>query len=248
MWFGVITLFPEMLKALEVGITGRALQDQRIHIHSWNPRQFTTDKHQTVDDRPYGGGPGMVMRAEPLAAAIHAAQNAAPSKAKVIYLSPQGKVFNQQASEQLASEEAIIFLAGRYEGVDERVITKYVDEEWSIGDYILTGGELAAMVMIDSITRRLPGVVGDENSVTQDSLANGLLKYPQYTRPEVALQIPVPETLLCGHHQQIENWRLKESLGRTWLKRPDLLANKKLSLNEQRLLDEFIKELENKTS
>lgn len=243
MWFGVLSLFPEMFQALQVGVTGKALKDNIVQLQVWNPRHFTTDKHQTVDDKPYGGGPGMVMMAPPLNAAIQAAKLAAPDKKpKVIYLSPQGQRFDQAAAERLAQQEALILLAGRYEGIDERVIEQSIDEEWSIGDYILTGGELAAMVMIDAITRLLPGVVGDYQSVSQDSLTSGLLKYPQYTRPEMFNQTTVPAVLLSGNHQAIARWRLKAALGRTWLKRPDLLKNKQLTKEELKLLDEFKRE------
>lgn len=242
MWFGVISLFPEMLQALDYGITGRALKDGLIKVDHWNPRSFTTDKHQTVDDRPYGGGPGMLMMTAPLQAAIHAAKNKATKKPTVIYLSPQGKPFSQEAAATLAAKESLILVAGRYEGIDERLIEQEIDEEWSIGDYILTGGELAAMVMIDTITRLIPGTVGDHHSVTQDSLSSGLLKYPQFTRPENHEGKLVPEVLLSGHHKQIERWRIKQSLGKTWLKRPDLLKKRQLSSEEQALLDEFINE------
>lgn len=251
MWFGLITLFPELRSAFEVGITGRALRDQRVTLTTFNPRDFTKDKHQTVDHHPYGGGPGMVMMAEPLLSAIAAAKAAAPTPAKVIYLSPQGCHFNQTAAEQFAScNESLIFLAGRYEGIDERVIEAAVDEEWSIGDYILTGGELAGFVMMDAITRLVPGVVGDSDSIDQDSLTSGLLKYPQYTRPESFNGMDVPDILLSGHHGNIERWRLKASLGKTWSRRPDLLAKKCLTSEEVGLLNEFIanfsqKKLEN---
>jgi tRNA (guanine37-N1)-methyltransferase len=231
-----------MFEALHAGITGKALQQHLIHLSLWNPRDYATNKHKSVDDHPYGGGPGMVMMAEPLKAALHAAKNAAPIQPKTIYLSPQGKPFDQAIAEKWAALPALLFLAGRYEGIDERIIEQDIDEEWSIGDYILTGGELAAMVMIDTITRLLPGVVGDPNSVTQDSLSSGLLKYPQYSRPECVENASVPAVLLRGHHQHIERWRLKMSLGKTWLKRPDLLAKKKLSAEEQFLLNEFIEE------
>lgn len=243
MWFGVITLFPDMLHALNVGITGRALKEKHIQLHAWNPRDFATDKHKSVDDRPYGGGPGMVMMAEPLHAAIQAAKLAASAPPSVIYLSPQGRPFNQEAAREFTNKRSLILVAGRYEGIDERFIDQDIDEEWSIGDYILTGGELAAMVMVDAITRLLPGVVGDEDSILQDSLTTGLLKYPQYTRPETFLGSTVPQVLLSGHHQQIEEWRLKASLGKTWLRRPDLLAKKQLSDLEIRLLNEFIEEM-----
>jgi tRNA (guanine37-N1)-methyltransferase len=242
MWFGIVSLFPDMFQALNVGITGRASKKQLITLAHWNPRQFTTDKHQSVDDRPYGGGPGMLMMVEPLRLAIQAAKSAAQEKPVTIYLSPQGKQFNQEAAAELATKKSLILVAGRYEGVDERLIEQEIDEEWSVGDYILTGGELAAMVMIDAITRLLPGAVGDNDSITQDSLTTGLLKYPQYTRPESLVSARVPDVLISGHHQQIEAWRLKQSLGKTWLKRPDLLAKKQLSREESFLLAEFIEE------
>lgn len=242
MWFGVVSLFPEMFQALDVGITGRAQKDQLLKIEHWNPRDFALDKHKTVDDHPYGGGPGMVMMAEPLQAAIHAAKQSAPSSPTVVYLSPQGKRFDQAAAEQFVAKKAVIFVAGRYEGIDERVIEQNIDEEWSLGDFILTGGELAAMTMIDAITRLIPGAVGDEDSVTLDSLTSGLLKYPQYTRPETLGEAAVPKVLLSGHHKKIAEWRLKQSLGRTWLKRPDLLNNHILSKKESNLLADFMKE------
>lgn len=242
MWCGVITLFPEMLEALNVGITGRAIKEKLLSIHCWNPRDYATDKHKSVDDRPYGGGPGMVMMTAPLQAAINAAIAAAPEKPTVIYLSPQGRKFDQPAAETMAAKGAIILIAGRYEGIDERIIEQEVDEEWSIGDYVVSGGELPAMVMIDAITRLIPGAVGDADSVTQDSLTTGLLKYPQYTRPEELNGHKVPDVLLSGHHQQITEWRLKASLGKTWLRRPDLLAKHQLSSSDQKLLNEFIAE------
>lgn len=242
MWFGVVSLFPEMFQALHVGITGRAIKDQLLRVECWNPRDFATDKHKTVDDRPYGGGPGMVMMAEPLQAAIHAAKRAASEPATVIYLSPQGKRFDQAAAVELAAKKSVVLVAGRYEGIDERIITQEIDAEWSIGDYILTGGELAAMVMIDAATRLIPGAVGDEDSVSQDSLTSGLLKYPQYTRPENFDGLMVPDVLSSGHHKEIRRWRLKQSLGRTWLRRPDLLAKNQLTEEEISLLNEFINE------
>lgn len=245
MWCGIITLFPEMFDALKVGITGRAIKEQKLQLAFWSPRDFATDKHKSVDDRPYGGGPGMVMMTEPLLAAIHAAKAAAPEPAAVIYLSPQGRQFKQAAAETLSTKRAMILIAGRYEGIDERIIEQVVDEEWSIGDYILSGGELPAMVMIDTIARLIPGVVGDSESVTQDSLTSGLLKYPQYTRPEAFNGQKVPDVLLSGHHEQISRWRLKQSLGKTWQRRPDLLTHRQLSPLEQHLLNEFIKENNN---
>lgn len=242
MWFGIITLFPEMFSALQTGITGRAIRKKLLEIDIFNPRDYTLNKHQTVDDHPFGGGPGMVMAAAPLLAAIKKAKAHAKKAPKVIYLSPQGRTFNQQAASRLYREEALILIAGRYEGIDERVIEQEVDEEWSIGDYILTGGELPAMVMVDTISRLIPHVLGDYESVVQDSITSGLLKHPQYTRPEKLLDTQVPKILLSGNHQAIRAWRLKQSLGRTWLKRPDLIAKKKLNPEETRLLNEFISE------
>jgi tRNA (guanine37-N1)-methyltransferase len=242
MWFGVVSLFPEMFQVLQNGITGRALNDKLLSLQCWNPRDFATDKHKSVDDRPYGGGPGMVMMAEPLQAAIQTAKKAAPQKPTVIYLSPQGRQFDQEAAVELVAKQSLILVAGRYEGVDERLLKQEIDEEWSVGDYILTGGELGAMIMIDVMTRLIPGAVGDQDSVSQDSLTSGLLKYPQYTRPENFNGAMVPDVLLSGHHKQIERWRLKESLGRTWLRRPDLLAKKHLNDEETVLLAEFIEE------
>lgn len=246
MWFGVITLFPEMLATLEYGITGRALKDKLLTVQSWNPRDFTQNKHKNVDDRPYGGGPGMVMMAEPLQKAIQAAKLAAPVAPTVIHLSPQGKPFNQAAAEAFLKKESIVLLSGRYEGIDDRLLQLEVDEEWSIGDYVLSGGELAAMTMIDVVTRLIPGALGDEESVTQDSLTSGLLKYPQYTRPDSFQALKVPEVLMSGNHQAIERWRLKQSLGKTWLQRPDLLAKRTLDKLELTLLTEFIQEYKGK--
>lgn len=243
MWFGIVSLFPEMFQALNVGITGRALKEKLIQLEYWNPRDFATDKHKSVDDKPYGGGPGMVMMAGPLQQAIQAAKAAAPTdNPTVIYLSPQGRHFDQEAAAELVTKKSVIFLSGRYEGIDERVIEQEVDEEWSIGDYILTGGELAAMVMIDAATRLVPGTVGDQGSVASDSLTSGLLKYPQYTRPDHFMGSDVPEVLLGGNHQDINTWRLKASLGRTWLRRPDLLQKKRLTDQELALLTEFIED------
>lgn len=242
MWFGIVSLFPETFKALEYGITGRAKQEDLIKLTVWNPRDFTQDKHRTVDDRPYGGGPGMVMMAKPLQDAIQTAKLAAPKKPTVIHLSPQGKVFNQKAAEDMLSKESLILIAGRYEGIDERLLQVEVDEEWSIGDYVLSGGELAAMVMIDAITRLIPGALGHENSAAEDSLSTGLLKYPQYTRPEDFSGLTVPPILTGGNHKAIADWRLKQSLGRTWLKRPDLLAKADLTTEQLDLLTEFINE------
>jgi len=241
-WFGIITLFPEMFQALKSGITGKALRDQLISIDTWNPRDFATDKHKTVDDYPYGGGSGMLMMAEPLKAAINAAKESATQTPTVVYLSPQGKCLHQKNLKEFIDKQSIILIAGRYEGIDERIIQQEIDEELSIGDYVLTGGELPAMVLIDALTRLIPGTIGDPDSVTQDSITTGLLKYPQYTRPEIFNDLSVPPVLLGGHHEKIKKWRLKKSLGQTWLKRPDLLTKKSLTQEESDLLSEFIEE------
>ncbi|MFT3930260.1 MAG: tRNA (guanosine(37)-N1)-methyltransferase TrmD [Spongiibacteraceae bacterium] len=242
MHIGVITLFPEMFDAvIDCGITSRAVDSGLLKVDCWNPRTFTSDRHQTVDDRPYGGGPGMVMKIEPLRAAITAARSELP-QAKVIYLSPQGRRFDQRDAEELVKREQLIFVAGRYEGIDERVIETEIDEEWSIGDYVLSGGELAAMVMIDAVTRLLPGALGDEQSAQQDSFTDGLLDCPHYTRPEEYEGRRVPDVLTSGNHELIRRWRLKQSLGRTWLRRPELLAQRELDKEQQRLLDDFIGE------
>jgi tRNA (guanine37-N1)-methyltransferase len=229
-----------MFACLEQGITGRALQNNLLTLAYFNPRDFSQNKHNRVDDKPYGGGPGMIMQAEPLLAALTAAKKAAPAPPKVIYLSPQGKTFNHPAALNLCTNNSLIFIAGRYEGIDERIIKLAVDEEWSIGDYILSGGELGAMVMIDALTRLLPGALGHEDSAAEDSFSDGLLKYPQYSRPDCFNDIAVPEILLSGNHQTIASWRLQQSLGRTWQKRPDLLAKKTLTAIETALLTDFI--------
>lgn len=240
MRFDVITLFPEMVKAMVgEGVTGRAIGRGQVGLQLWNPRDYTEDVHNTVDDRPYGGGPGMVMKVEPLQAAIRDARSANPG-ARVIYLSPQGRRFDQATARSMADLGGLILLAGRYEGVDERLIEQQVDEEWSIGDYVLSGGELPALVMIDAITRLLPGVLGDADSAEQDSHVDGLLDCPHYTRPESVGGERVPEVLLGGNHELIRRWRLKQSLGRTWLRRPDLLKGRELTSEETELLNEFI--------
>jgi len=239
---GIVSLFPQMFDALKYGVIGRAIKNKLINIQYWQPRNFTTDKHKTVDDRPYGGGPGMVMKTEPLYNAIVTAKNSMAKNAKVIYVSPQGKTFTQNGAMQLAQESNLIFVAGRYEGVDDRLITTIIDEQWSIGDYVLTGGESAIMVMIDAIIRLLPNVLGDEESAKQDSFVNGLLDYPHYTRPENFHGLLVPKVLLCGDHAKITKWRLKQSLGRTWLHRPDLIEKLQLNSVQQKLLQEFIEE------
>jgi tRNA (guanine37-N1)-methyltransferase len=247
--FDVITLFPPMFDALaKYGITRRALEQQRFHLQLWNPRDFTADNYRTVDDRPYGGGPGMVMLAEPLEKAIEAAKErqkqAGVAGPRVVHLSPQGKVLTHQRVMELVQEPGLVLLASRYEGVDERLLRRQVDEEISIGDYVLSGGELAAMVLIDAIVRQLPGVLGDAESAIQDSFVDGLLDCPHYTRPEVYQGEAVPEVLMSGHHAEIQRWRLKQSLGRTWQRRPDLLAARQLSKEESGLLAEYQQEQE----
>lgn len=243
MEIAVVTLFPDMLKALtDYGVTGRAVQRGVVRLSCWNPRDYTEDRHRTVDDRPYGGGPGMVMRVEPLCGAIVAARGAAGEGSRVIYLSPQGRRLDQAGVNELAALPGLVLVAGRYEGIDERVIVMQVDEEWSIGDYVLSGGELAAMVIIDALTRRLPGALGHEGSAQDDSFAGGLLEYPHYTRPEDIAGLKVPEVLLSGDHQAILRWRRKQALGRTWLRRPDLLKYLQLDQEQQKLLNEFIEE------
>lgn len=247
MHFEVVSLFPEMFKALsDNGVTGRAIQNGLVELGIKNPRDYTEDRHRTVDDRPYGGGPGMVMQIAPVKAAINAAKMDCGANTKVIYLSPQGRKLDQQGLQSLASEDAIILLCGRYEGIDERLLATEVDEEWSIGDYVLSGGELAAMVMIDGVTRLIPGALGHEDSAEQDSFMNGLLDYPHYTRPESFADMQVPEVLLSGDHKAIARWRLKQALGRTWLRRPDLLEKKVLTQQEKDLLAEYIREHETK--
>ncbi|MEX0615512.1 MAG: tRNA (guanosine(37)-N1)-methyltransferase TrmD [Methylophaga sp.] len=243
MHLGVISLFPEMFKAVtDFGVTGRAVKNGRLQVTVWNPRDFTDDKHRTVDDRPYGGGPGMVMKVAPLLAAIDDAKTLLGEDSKVIYLSPQGKPLTQVALGELVQQKSLILLAGRYEGIDERLIKQHVDEEWSIGDYVLSGGELPAMVMIDGMARLLPGVLGDAESAEQDSFMDGLLDHPHYTRPEQLEGDTVPPVLLGGDHEAIRKWRLKQSLGRTWLRRPDLLTAKTLDKEQAALLKEFIAE------
>ncbi|MFQ2007374.1 tRNA (guanosine(37)-N1)-methyltransferase TrmD [Aeromonas veronii] len=244
MWIGVISLFPEMFRAItEHGVTGRAVKSGLLQIECWNPREFTHDKHRTVDDRPYGGGPGMLMMVQPLRDAIHAAKQAAGDGAKVIYLSPQGRKLTQAGVTELATNQKLILLAGRYEGIDERVIQTEVDEEWSIGDYVLSGGELPAMTLIDAVSRLVPGVLGDQASAEQDSFTDGLLDHPHYTRPEVLDGLAVPEALTSGNHEVIRRWRLKQSLGRTWQRRPELINNLALTDEQESLLAEYVREV-----
>ncbi|MCP3324149.1 tRNA (guanosine(37)-N1)-methyltransferase TrmD [Aeromonas hydrophila] len=244
MWIGVISLFPEMFRAItEHGVTGRAVKSGLLQIECWNPRDFTHDKHRTVDDRPYGGGPGMLMMVQPLRDAIHAAKQAAGDGAKVIYLSPQGRKLTQAGVTELATNQKLILVAGRYEGIDERVIQTEVDEEWSIGDYVLSGGELPAMTLIDAVSRLVPGVLGDQASAEQDSFTDGLLDHPHYTRPELLEGLAVPEALTSGNHEVIRRWRLKQSLGRTWQRRPELINNLALTDEQESLLAEYVREV-----
>ncbi|KMQ75201.1 tRNA (guanosine(37)-N1)-methyltransferase TrmD [Marinobacter subterrani] len=243
MWIGAVSLFPEMFSAVtEHGVTGRAVRDGLLAFRSWNPRDYTHDRHRTVDDRPYGGGPGMLMKIQPLRDAISAAREAAPGKACVVYLSPQGETLNQSVVESLVAEERLILVAGRYEGVDERLIATEVDREVSLGDFVLSGGELAAMAVIDAVTRLIPGALGHAQSAEQDSFADGLLDCPHYTRPEVYEGLAVPDVLLGGHHDQIRRWRLKQSLRRTRQRRPDLLEKRVFTDEERQLLEEILNE------
>jgi tRNA (guanine37-N1)-methyltransferase len=247
MRFDAVTLFPQMFAAVtESGITSRALQAGLWQLKTWNLRDFTTDNYRTVDDRPYGGGPGMVMLAEPLAKALDAAR--AAGAGRVVYLSPQGRRLDHRKVVELAKESGLTLLCGRYEGVDERLLRARVDEELSLGDFVLSGGELAAMALIDACVRQLPGALGDEASVQEESFVRGLLDCPQYTRPERwpedAQGEAVPQVLLSGHHEQIRRWRLKQSLGRTWLRRPELLERREMSKEERALLAEFQEEHE----
>lgn len=244
-WIGVISLFPEMFSAVtEHGVTRRACERDLLKVDTWNPRDFTHDRHRTVDDRPYGGGPGMLMKVQPLQDAIHTAKAEMGEDAKVIYMSPQGRPLDQDGVKYLASLDKLIIVAGRYEGIDERVIQTEIDEEWSIGDYVLSGGELAAMVMIDTVTRMIPGALGHELSAEEDSFATGLLDCPHYTRPEEINGLEVPNVLLSGNHEAIRKWRLKQALGRTWLRRPELLDQQELDKEQKALLEEFVRESE----
>ena len=243
--FDVVTLFPEMFSAVtQSGITSRALEAGLWSLTTWNPRDFTTDNYRTVDDRPYGGGPGMVMLAEPLERTLDAVRSSGGGR--VVYLSPQGRKLEHGKVLEFSSEKSLTLLCGRYEGIDERLLERRVDEEISIGDFVLSGGELAAMALMDAVVRQLPGALGDGNSALEESFADGLLDCPQYTRPEVlgegAAGERVPQVLLSGHHEKIRRWRLKQALGRTWLRRPDLLAAKELNEEQRKLLDEFRQE------
>ncbi len=247
MRFDIVTLFPGMFDALREGITGRALDKGLIELHCWNPREYTTDVHRTVDDRPYGGGPGMVMKVEPLRDAISAARDKAPGS-KVVYLSPQGRVLTQQAVSEMSRLSGVVLVAGRYEGVDERLLQSEIDEEWSVGDYVLSGGELPAMIMVDAITRLLPGALGHALSAEQDSHVDGLLDCPHYTRPEAIDGMEIPDVLRSGNHELIRRWRLQQSLGRTWKRRPDLLEKRQLNAEEAELLKAYIAAHEQQTN
>ena len=238
----IVTLFPESVTALlQFGVTGRAVERGLLAVGTHNPRDYATDKHKTVDDRPYGGGPGMVMKVETLRAAIGAARAKAGTEAKVIYLSPQGRRLDQAGVRELATRGALVLVAGRYEGIDERLIETEVDEEWSIGDYVLSGGELPALVVVDALARLIPGALNDGESAAQDSFENGLLDCPHYTRPEEIDGRRVPEVLLSGDHAAIRRWRMQQMLGRTWQRRPDLLERLELDAEQKKLLDEFIR-------
>tara|TARA_R110002072_G_scaffold184083_1_gene340387 strand:- start:23862 stop:24659 length:798 start_codon:yes stop_codon:yes gene_type:complete len=263
MRFDLVTLFPEMfLPVFTSGVVGRAVQNGILEVNYWNPRDFTQDRHRTVDDRPYGGGPGMLMKVEPLRDAILAAKDdflarepsgsasnvssesgAKKEKSRTIYFSPQGEKLDHKKVVELSQYDTLVLVSGRYEGVDERLINTQIDEEISIGDFVLSGGELASMVLLDSVSRLVPGVLGHKDSVVEDSFVNGLLDHPHYTRPEVFQDQSVPSVLLSGDHGKIRLWRLKQSLGRTWLRRPELLENIELNVEQQLLLQEFIEEV-----
>jgi tRNA (guanine37-N1)-methyltransferase len=246
MRFDIVSLFPEMvLGAAVYGVTGKAIEQEVVGLSVWNPRDFTQDKHKTVDDRPYGGGPGMVMKCQPLVDAVNAAkQYAKAERRKVICLSPQGKVISQSLLQEVSDMEQLILIAGRYEGIDERFIENICDEEWSLGDYVISGGELAALVVIDAVTRLIPGVLGDGESAKQDSHSDGLLDCPHFTRPECDDLGNVPQVLLGGNHAEIKRWRMKQSLGRTWSRRPDLLEKIQLTAEQNALLSEFKTEVD----
>lgn len=243
----VITLFPDMFDAvLDYGITARAFDRGQLNLRTWNPRDATHDRHRSVDDRPYGGGPGMVMRYEPLRNIVQRIDQDTGQRGRVVYLSPQGRRLDHAGVERLAAEARLVLLAGRYEGIDERLLEQAIDEECSIGDYVLSGGELAAMVLIDAVIRLQPGVLGDPESARQDSFTTGLLDHPHYTRPVEIEGRRVPKVLLSGDHAAIARWRLQQALGRTWLRRPELLAQRTLTLEQRQLLDEFIADFHNR--
>lgn len=244
----VISIFPDMFGAIaNFGITSRALKQGLVELKTWTPRDFAHDRHSTVDDRPFGGGPGMVMMVQPLRDAIQAAKVWAGEQAKVIYLSPQGRTLDQAGVVELAGYSNMVLVAGRYEGIDERLLQTVIDEEWSVGDYVLSGGELPAMVLIDAVTRLIPGALGHALSAEQDSFTEGLLDCPHYTRPEEFEGMKVPEVLMSGNHEHIRRWRLKQALGRTWLRRSDLLQARNLTEEQQKLLTDFRRDLDNDT-
>ena len=237
----IVTIFPQMVElVVAYGVTSRAVENGLLSINTWDPRDFAENAYRSVDDRPYGGGPGMVMCVQPLRQCIHAVRNQVTGQTKVIYLSPQGRRLDQRALRELAKSPAVALIAGRYEGVDERLIDLEIDEEWSIGDYVLSGGELAAMVIVDGLVRLLPGVLGHDKSAQQDSFMDGLLDYPHYTRPFEVEGMKVPQVLLSGNHAQIQRWRHKQALGRTALRRPDLLERRGISEDERILLEEYM--------
>ena len=243
MWIGVVSLFPEMFRAIiDYGVTGRAIKNNLLNLFFWNPRNFVQNRRRSVDDRLYGGGPGMLIQTQPIKDAIIEAKSISGKGVHVIYLSPQGKKLDQIGILKLKNIGKLILVCGRYEGIDERLIQMEVDEEWSIGDYVLSGGELPAMTLIDSISRFIPGVLGDQYSASKDSFANGLLDCPHYTRPQVIDGLEVPPVLLSGNHEKIRLWRLKQSLGRTWIRRPELLKKINLTGEQKELLDDFQKE------
>jgi tRNA (guanine37-N1)-methyltransferase len=243
MQIAIVSIFPEMIGQVgEYGVVGRAVERQLLSLHCENPRDYAEDAHRTVDDRPYGGGPGMVLKYEPTARAIRQAKDSLPEGSPVICLSPQGMVFDQAAARRLAELQGFVLLAGRYEGIDERLIENEVDEELSLGDFVLSGGEIAAMAVIDAVTRLLPGVLGDDESAMQDSFMDGLLDHPHYTRPENVAGQRVPAVLLSGDHARIARWRYKQALGRSFLRRPDMVRKLTLDIEQRKLLDEFLKE------
>ncbi|CAM3526935.1 tRNA (guanosine(37)-N1)-methyltransferase TrmD [Paraphotobacterium marinum] len=243
---GVITIFPEMFESiLKSGIVAKAINNNLVSITFSNPRDFAEDNRKTIDEKVFGGGPGMLMMAPPLEKSLKFLKKKLGDDSLVVYVSPQGKKFNNVLSKKVVNNNKIILICGRYEGIDERFIETFVDEEWSIGDYVLTGGELASMVIIDSVTRFIPGALGDKCSVEEDSFENGLLDYPHYTKPRVYNGKAVPDILLNGNHEKILDWRQKQSLGRTWLRRPELLENLALTDKQEKLLSEFIEERKN---
>jgi tRNA (guanine37-N1)-methyltransferase len=238
--FEVVTLFPAMIReAVRYGVAGRAIAAGLMELECVDPRDYATDVHRTVDDRPYGGGPGMVMKVEPLRSAIRAAAKRIPAGALRVYLSAQGRPFDQAAARRFSALPGLVLVAGRYEGVDERLLQSEIDEEWSIGDYVLSGGEIPALALIDAVTRLIPGVLGDERSALEESFTEGLLDWPHYTRPEDFEGLRVPEALLSGNHREIARWRLKQALGRTWQRRPDLIERLTLDTEQRKLLAEF---------